>query len=153
MNLAPQTTGLWFWLPITFIVLGNVAYHVALKNLPGHVHPLSPLVVLFATSAVVTLILRWFTGRNASLRSEILELGWKPVAVGISIIAIELGFLLAYRAGWKISTAAVTANILVAIALVGVGALGALVSREPLTLPRLAGIVTCLAGLWLISRG
>ena len=36
----------------------------------------------------------------------------------------------------------------------GVGlAVGALAFREPVTLPRLAGIATCLAGLWLLSRG
>jgi drug/metabolite transporter (DMT)-like permease len=68
----------------------------------------------------------------------------------MAIVAIELGFLLAYRAGWRISTAVVTANILVAIALLAVGALA---FREPVTLPRLAGIATCLAGLWLVSRG
>ena len=69
---------------------------------------------------------------------------------GGTIVAIELGFLLAYRAGWKISTAVVTANILVAIALLAVGALA---FREPVTPVRLAGIVTCLAGLWLVARG
>ncbi|MDQ1347198.1 MAG: hypothetical protein QG573_567, partial [Acidobacteriota bacterium] len=46
--------------------------------------------------------------------------------------------------------AVVTANILVAIALLAVGALA---FREPVTPVRLAGIVTCLAGLWLVARG
>jgi drug/metabolite transporter (DMT)-like permease len=132
------------------VVAGNIAYHVGLKGMPTGIHPLSPLVVLFTTSAVTALVLRLFTGRGAGLREEIALAGWRPFAVGISIVAIELGFLLAYRAGWKISTAVVTANILVAIALLAVGALA---FREPVTPVRLAGIVTCLAGLWLVSRG
>ena len=118
--------------------------------MPAGIHPLSPLVVLFTTAAVTTLVFRLLFGSAAGLREELALAGWRPFAVGVSIVAIELGFLLAYRAGWKISTAVVTANILVAIALLAVGALA---FREPITLPRLAGIVTCLAGLWLVSRG
>jgi hypothetical protein len=150
LNLSTPASGLWFWLPIALVVGGNIAYHVGLKGMPTTIHPLSPLVVLFATAGVAALVLRLVLARGDGLREEIVAAGWRPVAVGISIVAIELGFLLAYRAGWKISTAVVTANILVAIALLAVGALA---FREPVTLPRLAGIVTCLAGLWLVSRG
>jgi hypothetical protein len=151
VNNPASTGGLVVWLPILMIVLGNVAYHLGLKALPTSVHPLSPLVVLFSTSALATLGLRLiFRGDAATLAAETAAAGWKPVLVGVSIILIELGFLLAYRAGWKISTAAVTANILVAVALL---AIGALALREPVTLSRLAGIATCLAGLWLLSRG
>lgn len=150
MNLSTPASGLWFWLPIAMVVGGNIAYHVGLKGMPTSVHPLSPLVVLFTTSAVATLVMRLCLARGTGLREEIVAAGWRPVAVGASIVAIELGFLLAYRAGWKISTAVVTANILVAIALLAVGALA---FREPVNLQRLAGIVTCLAGLWLVARG
>ena len=150
MNLSPTAPGLWFWLPIALVVAGNIAYHVGLKGMPAGIHPLSPLVVLFATSALTTLVFRLSTDRGTGLRAEIVLAGWRPLLVGMAIVAIELGFLLAYRAGWEISTAVVTANILVAIALLAVGALA---FREPVTLPRLAGIVTCLAGLWLVARG
>lgn len=149
MNPTPSLAQSWFWMPIALVVAGNLAYHVGLKGMPPTIHPLSPLVVLFATSAATTLLLRLAVGRAGELRSEIALAGWRPFAVGISIVAIELGFLLAYRAGWRISTAVLTANILVAIALL---AIGALAYREPLTAARLAGIVICLAGLWLLAR-
>ena len=150
MNLSTSAPGLWFWLPIAMVVAGNIAYHVGLKGMPAGIHPLSPLIVLFTTSAVATLVLRLLAGRAQELKAEVALAGWRPYVVGIAIVAIELGFLLAYRAGWKISTAVVTANILVAIALLAVGALA---FREPVTPVRLAGIVTCLAGLWLVARG
>lgn len=150
MNVSAPATGFWFWLPLALVVGGNIAYHVGLKGMPVGIHPLSPLVVLFTTSAVATLAFRLLFASGAGLREEIALAGWRPFAVGMAIVAIELGFLLAYRAGWRISTAVVTANILVAIALLAVGALA---FREPVTLLRLAGIATCLAGLWLVSRG
>ena len=151
MNLSTSAPGLWFWLPIALVVAGNIAYHVGLKGMPAGIHPLSPLIVLFTTSAVATLVLRLLAGRahGAARRRSPSPAGGRSL-VGMAIVAIELGFLLAYRAGWKISTAVVTANILVAIALLAVGALA---FREPVTPVRLAGIVTCLAGLWLVARG
>ncbi len=150
MNAPSPAAGFWFWLPILLVLAGNLAYHMGLKGVSPTVHPLTPLLVLFSTASATTLLMRLFSGRLATLRAEIALLGWRPIVVGMSIILIELGFLLAYRAGWKISTAAVTANILVALGLLAVGALA---FREPVTLPRLAGIITCLAGLWLVSRG
>jgi drug/metabolite transporter (DMT)-like permease len=70
--------------------------------------------------------------------------------VGSGIVAVEIGFLLAYRSGWTLGNASLVANATVAIALLG---LGVLVFREPVSLPRLAGVGLCLAGLWMVTRG
>ncbi|HEV8661075.1 MAG TPA: hypothetical protein VGS96_20930 [Thermoanaerobaculia bacterium] len=43
------------------------------------------------------------------------------VAIGLAIVAIDLGFLLAYRAGWRISTASVAANTTAALILLPTG--------------------------------
>ncbi|MEO8276839.1 MAG: hypothetical protein ABI639_11520 [Thermoanaerobaculia bacterium] len=150
MSNPSPVSGFWFWLPIGLVVLGNLAYHLGLKDLAPTVHPLTPLLILFSTAALTTLALRLSTGRVAELSGEFSRLGWRPFVVGMSIILIELGFLLAYRTGWKISAAAVTANILVGIALLAVGAIA---FREPLSLSRVGGVATCLAGLWLLTRG
>ena len=149
MNAAAPSSGFWFWGSIALVVAGNVAYHLGLKVVPREVHPLAPLLVLFTTSALTVLAAWPLFARSVSLRGEIGKLNWAPFAVGAAIVAIELGFLLAYRAGWKISTAPVTANIAVAVVLV---AIGLVVFRESLTPSRLAGIALCLAGLWLLNR-
>lgn len=149
MNAAAPPTGFWFWGSIALVVAGNVAYHLGLKGVPRDAHPLAPLLVLFTTAALTVLVAWPLVARGVSLSGELGKLDWTPFAVGAAIVAIELGFLLAYRAGWKISTAPVTANIVVAIALV---AIGLLMFRESLTPSRLAGIALCLAGLWLLNR-
>ena len=69
---------------------------------------------------------------------------------GVGVVAVELGFLLAYRAGWQLSDASVTANVSLAVVLL---ALGALVFREPVSTTRLVGVALCLCGLWLVTRG
>ena len=76
---------------------------------------------------------------------------WQPAiaAVGLGALLIELGFLLAYRGAWPVSTASVIANALVAMILVP---LGAAVFREPITVDRAIGVLLCLLGVTLLQR-
>lgn len=149
MSNSVTSAGYWFWGSIALVVAGNVAYHLGLKSVPRGVHPLAPLVVLFATAALTALAAWPLAARGLSLPGELRKLDWTPFVVGVAIVAIELGFLLAYRSGGKLSTAPLTANILVATAL---AAIGALAYRESFTLSRAAGFAFCLAGLWLLNR-
>ena len=131
------------------VVAGNVAYHLGLKQVPRTVHPLAPLVVLFATAALTTLVAFPLVARGLSLSGELRKLDWTPFVVGVGIVAIELGFLLAYRSGWKISTASLSANLVIACLLV---AIGALAYGESLTPGRVGGLALCAAGLILLNR-
>jgi hypothetical protein len=141
--------GFWFWGSIGLVVAGNVAYHLGLKSVPKAVHPLAPLFVLFATAALTVLLAFPLATRGLSFSGELRKLDWTPVVVGVGIVAIELGFLLAYRAGWKISTAPLTANVFVALSL---AAIGAVALREGFPPSRALGFLLCLAGLFLLDR-
>lgn len=68
--------------------------------------------------------------------------------MGICIIALEFGYIYVYRAGWKVNTASLTANIALACILVIVGFL---LYKEVLSLRQIMGIGVCIAGLVLIS--
>ena len=141
--------GFWFWGSIGLVVVGNIAYHLGLKQVPHDVHPLAPLVVLFTTAAATALLAWPIAARGLSLRSELGKLNWTPFVVGVAIVAIELGFVLAYRAGWRISAASLTANLVIAAALV---AIGLLAYGEALSASRLAGLALCAAGLWFLNQ-
>ena len=97
----------------------------------------------------MTLVTVPFLAAEGAVRGGWRALNASTLAVGAGIVAIELGFLLAYRAGWRLSTASITANATVALVLVGVGAV---VYREALTPGRLTGIGLCVVGLWLVTR-
>jgi drug/metabolite transporter (DMT)-like permease len=60
-----------------------------------------------------------------------------------------VGFLLAYRAGWALSSAALLVTTIFALVLLPIGVVA---FREALTPSRLVGFALCLAGLWLIQR-
>lgn len=137
------------WLPIVLVVVGNVAYHLGQKSVPRAAHPLVATLGMYLIAAVATLVAMSWPG-NAPARSTAMPaLHWSVALVGVGIVAIEVGFLLAYRWSWPISSAALTATTLFALVLLPIGVLG---FRESLTPARLAGFVLCLGGLWLIQR-
>lgn len=140
----------WVWLSIFLVVAGNVAYHLGQRSVPRGAHPLAAILVMYCVAAAITLLLWPFFARGASLGPEILATGRFGALVGIAIVAIELGFLLAYRAGWPISTASLTASVFVAVSLL---AIGAVALHEGLSPTRLLGVLVCLLGLWLVQKG
>ena len=71
-----------------------------------------------------------------------------PFVLGLVIVGLEVGYIYAYKAGWKVSTARIVQAALVAIILVFVG-YG--LYHEALTIKKIAGIVICLGGLVLIN--
>lgn len=68
--------------------------------------------------------------------------------VGIAIVGLEAGYVFLYRAGWKVSNGALTANICLAVALL---IIGFLLFKETITIKQLAGVVVCGVGLFLIN--
>ena len=74
---------------------------------------------------------------------------WAVIGVGVGALAIEIGFLLAYRFGWNINSASVVMSISVALLLIPIGLLG---FKEHLSMRGAAGIGCCLLGLYLLSK-
>lgn len=137
------------WLPIALVVLSNIAYHIGQKAVPRAAHPLVATLGMYLVATVATLALLPFLG-PATWRGAGVAAHWSVAVIGLGIVGIEVGFLLAYRGGWPISTTAVTATTLVALALLPIGVL---IFREALTTPRVAGLALALSGLWLLARG
>lgn len=65
------------------------------------------------------------------------------------IFWLELGYILAFRAGWNISTCSLVANIALAVILLFIGML---FFQEKLTGNQFIGIALCLVGLFFVNR-
>lgn len=135
------------WTPIALVVLGGVAYHFGQKRIPSTAHPLIAALGMYLIAALAGCLLLPFAAPTRATAAA--SLHWSVALVGLGIVGIEVGFLLAYRVGWEISSAALTVTSLVAIVLLP---LGAVVFREAWSLSRLLGFALCLAGLWLVNR-
>lgn len=137
-----------FYGAIALTVLSNVLYHLFQKLIPAGVNPLLALTATYLVAATVTLLLLPFFPLAGGLGAEVRKIGWPSVALGAVIVGLELGFLLAYRAGWNLSLASLVSNTTVALLLIPVGLL---LFKEELKPIHLVGLVLALLGLVLVN--
>lgn len=136
-----------YW-PLGLTVVANVLYHVFLKVTPASVNPVLSLVVTYLTAAAATAVIFVAGPDRVPLAAGLKELNWASYALGLAIVGLEVGFMLAYRAGWNISLAGLISSTTVALLLIPVGLL---LFRESLTMVNALGVALCLAGLALVN--
>ena len=138
-----------FYAPILLAISGGVLYHVSQKNIPQTVHPLAAVIIAYATGIALCAVGMLLDPAGRSFLSSLKDTNWAVIGVGAGALAIEVGFLLAYRAGWNINSASVVMSISVALLLVPIGLLA---FKEHLSARGAAGIGCCLLGLYLLSK-
>lgn len=137
------------YLPLLITVAGSTAYHVVQKYLPPNANPVLVLVVTYAVALVASLLLFLVWPLKESLQVEASRIGVPNVIMGLSIIGIEVGWVLAYRAGLNLNVGSLIGNLMVALVLLPIGVL---FFREHLSLTNVAGVVLCIVGLVLINQ-
>jgi drug/metabolite transporter (DMT)-like permease len=136
-----------FLAPFLLAVAGLVTYHIAQKAVPASANPLALLAAAYALAAVACVVLLALSP-GTSLTDAFATVPWMFVAVALGMLGLEIGYLLAYRAGWHLSLASVAAGTLAALILVPAGVA---FFQEALSVTRIAGIALCLAGLALLA--
>ena len=132
------------YVPVVFAIVGTVLYHISQKLMPAKANAFLCLAWAFGLACLLSLAL-WRA--TASGDESAAAVSWQSLALGFSLVAIEAGYLFAYRAGWQLNRVALSANVCVAILLV---LIGAVFFREQLSLRLAAGICSCLLGLALL---
>jgi hypothetical protein len=133
---------------IALTIAGNIGYHLLNKAVAPNAHPFASLVATYGVGFVFSVAVLAASGPRG-IAGGLKELNWASYALGLVVVLLEVGFLLAYRAGWKISLAAVYSNVAVGLLLLPIGYL---LYREVLTLTNLLGIVLAVFALVLMSR-
>lgn len=133
---------------LALTVAGNVGYHLLNKSVAPAAHPFASLVATYGVALLVSLLVLRMDA-PAGVAAGVREVNWASYALGAVVVLLELGFLLAYRAGWKISVAALYSNVAVGLLLLPIGVLW---YREALTASNAAGLVLALVALVLMSR-
>lgn len=134
---------------IFLVVASNTMYHICQKSTPERANPFVALLVTYATAIVMTAVTLFFYKPGKGLVESIKQLNWTSIVLGISIVGLELGYLLAYRAGWNISVGSLVASILLALVLIPIGIM---LYHEKFELTKVIGSVFCIVGLILINR-
>lgn len=134
---------------IVLIVLSNTMYNISQKSTPKDANLFSGLIVSYLVATIVTIILSMFFKAEKSIIHSFSNIHWTSIALGVSIVGVEFGYLLAYRAGWNISIGSLLANILLALMLIPVGII---FYKEGFEINKLLGIILCIVGLIIISK-
>ena len=134
--------------PILLILVSNIFYNVCTKSTPSAVHPFAALSVSYLVAAVISFAIFFFSARGKNILSEFSKTNWTTFVLGLVIVGLEVGYILAYRNGWKMNTVSVTANILLAVALIFVSLF---FYKESISLKQLLGVALCAGGLILIN--
>lgn len=138
-----------FWLSLALAVVANLVYHVSQKSIPAGVHPLISLCASYVVALVATLCLFPFFPVRPPVSQALRQLRWPSFALGLAIVGVELGFLIAYRVGWRLSLGSTAGAAALAVLLIPTGVL---FYGERLSAGNVTGIVLCIAGLALIVQ-
>ena len=109
-----------FW-PIALITLANCFYNICTKSTPEQANPFLSLCVTYLTAAAVCISVFLFSQSREAVSLELSKLNWTAPTLGLAVVALEVGYILTYRAGWKINTASLVTNIALAILLLFIG--------------------------------
>lgn len=128
---------------------GQVLYHLSQKNVPPNAHPVVALLVFYIVAILCSLPLFLVYPMERGVVEEARRMNAFVLAAGFAIVLIELGFLLAYRAGGNLSTAFVFTSAAVAGMLL---LLGAVLFKETMSPVKIAGVGFCVIGIALLAK-
>jgi len=138
-----------YYFPFVLTVGGMLLYHLAQKSIPPGVNAFHATMIAYATGIVVCALTAFVVTGNETILSSLKASNWAVLALGVGAAAIEVGFMLAYRNGWRISVTAVATNVAATAVLIPIGIL---VFKEHLSLRNVVGFLFCLLGLVLVAR-
>lgn len=107
------------------------------------------MTVTYAVATLFSAIMFFVTTKGSNIVHEFKLSNWATVVLGIVITGLEVGFIYAYKAGWKVSTLATVSNAFLAIGLLF---LGFFMYHEVINWSKIVGVAICLVGLWFINR-
>jgi len=137
-----------FYLSAIVAVTGAVGYQYFVKRIPETLNPIVSIMGMYIVVLMLGAALLLFFSAEGGIRNQIRQLNWIQIALAISVIMIELGFLLMYRYSWSLGTGNLVTGVFVNIILVG---LGAALLGEKMSFTNAIGIVFCILGVALIS--
>lgn len=135
--------------PIALTIFGGLIYHTSSQHVPN-LHPSSVLTIAYVLQLIFCIGWGIYTKASTDVSTALMSSGDRYWIVGLAIgsIVMEVGFILAYRAGWNLSSADITSVSVISILfLFG----ETLIYNFDFNLKRMIGIIICTIGLMLIN--
>lgn len=140
------------YFPVILVVFSGLGYHLCQKLTSTSLNPFVALIVTYVFASIISIIAYFVFVPDTNLGtliSSVKGANISSILLGVTVVGLELGYLLAYRMGWNISFASLLANTSVALLLIPVGLI---IFKEKISATTLTGVVLCITGLILISK-
>jgi drug/metabolite transporter (DMT)-like permease len=137
-----------FYFSIALAICSSALYHFSQKQIPAGVDPIVSVIVTYTVSLILCFVLLYFLPPKQGLLQAARQLNWASYVLALSLVGLEVGFLLVYRAGWNIGLAAVLVNVVASLILIP---LALLVFKDRPSWVNILGIVVCLGGLVMLN--
>ena len=137
----------YLW-PMALVVFSNILYNIASKSVPKDCSPFLALIITYCTAMLLSVLGFFCLDSQKSFFTALTKVNWTGIGLGVAMVGLEIGFIFLYRAGWKISTASMVANTLLAVALLLVGFFW---FKETISLRQVTGILVSLLGVVILS--
>ena len=139
----------WHAAALPTIIVGVIVYHLAQKSIPKDANPFVALAAAYLIALCISIAGIVFGGDFKAGKEIFRNQDWRPILfLGLTAVAIELGYLYAYRTGWKISTTGITIGAFTTSVLAIIGVLW---YKEELSLLHASGIGLCIIGIALVN--
>lgn len=138
----------YIW-PVALIVISNSVYQICAKGIPKQMNTYASMTVTYAVATLVSAIAFFISTKGSNIFKEFSLTNWATVALGVVITGLEIGFIFAYKNGWKVSTLATVTNAFLAITLL---LLGFFMYKEQINWQKILGVAICLVGMWFINK-
>ncbi len=135
--------------PILLIVTANTVYQICAKGIPEAMNTYASMTVTYAVASVFSFVLFIVSSNGHPSFKEFTLTNWATIILGIVITGLEVGFICAYKAGWKVNTLSVVSSTILAALLIFVGFF---LYKEAISVSKIAGIIICLLGLYFINK-
>ncbi|MBN2259921.1 MAG: EamA family transporter [Clostridiales bacterium] len=137
-----------YYTSIIIAITSGVFYHIIQKSITSKANPLISLVVTYTIALVLSLLLYAFDQSRINLLEDLKAINWASYVLGIAIVGLEFGILLAYRNGWDVGKLSIINNIIIAAVLVPIGLI---MFKEQFSVKAILGISVSLLGLLIMK--
>jgi drug/metabolite transporter (DMT)-like permease len=138
-----------YYLTPILIVVGLVVYQISQKSTDENANPFVVVIMAYLIGIAACVVAYFlFPRQEPELMPMMKTVVWSAIGIGLGAAAIEIGFMLAYRAGWNLSLLPVSVNVCGAVLLILIGLIA---FRESLSMEKLIGVLMCIGGLVLIT--
>jgi drug/metabolite transporter (DMT)-like permease len=134
-------------LTIGLVVASLDGYQLAQRTMPTGANPFTVVAVAYLLGIIACAFLAPTVGKPIGPDDIALLKQWPIWVLAGSVVGIEIGYLLAYRAGWPLAT---TTGVTYTSTMVLLAVIGANFFSEGISPRRAVGLALAMGGVWLL---